>query len=52
MDDGKQRKPGGRNIEEAIDRNLKRVYDDMLEDDVPDRFAELLKKLRDEVPPK
>lgn len=29
-----------------IDDNLKRVYDDMLDDDVPDRFEELLRKLR------
>lgn len=31
-----------------IDANLKRVYDDMLDDDVPDRFEELLLKLREQ----
>lgn len=30
-----------------IDDNLKRVYDDMLDDTVPDRFEELLRQLRE-----
>lgn len=36
---------------DAIDRNLKRVYDDMIEDDMPDRFAELLRKLKEQQSP-
>jgi hypothetical protein len=31
-----------------IDENLRRVYEDMVEDDIPDRFVELLRKLRDQ----
>jgi hypothetical protein len=31
-----------------IDENLRRVYEDMVDDDIPDRFAELLRKLRGE----
>jgi hypothetical protein len=30
-----------------IDENLRRVYEDMVDDDIPDRFVELLRKLRD-----
>lgn len=29
-----------------IDENLRRVYDDMVDDTVPDRFLQLLEKLR------
>ena len=32
-------------IEALIDRNLRRVYDSVLNEDVPDRFAELLRRL-------
>jgi len=31
-----------------IDDNLKRVYKEMLDEDVPDRFEELLKQLREQ----
>ncbi len=31
-----------------IDESLKRVYDDMLDDTVPDRFEDLLRKLREQ----
>ena len=31
-----------------IDESLKRVYNEMLEEDVPDRFEELLKQLREQ----
>ncbi|MCA0943279.1 hypothetical protein LCM08_26825 [Salipiger pacificus] len=31
---------------EAIDENLKRVYQDMLEEQVPDRFLDLIAQLR------
>lgn len=35
------------NLEEAIEANLKRVYDDVANQDVPDRFKDLLNKLRE-----
>ncbi|WP_255012835.1 NepR family anti-sigma factor [Roseovarius sp. M141] len=31
-----------------IDDNLRRVYDDMLDDSVPDRFQDLLRQLREQ----
>ena len=31
---------------DQIDENLKRVYNDALEEEVPDRFKELLAKLK------
>ncbi len=31
---------------EVIDENLRRVYEDMLEDKVPDRFLDLIAQLR------
>ncbi len=34
--------------DKVIDENLKRVYNDMLDDDVPDRFMELLSQLKDQ----
>ena len=34
------------NIDRQIDENLKRVYDDALKEDLPDRFAELIAKLK------
>ena len=33
-------------VSQQIDENLKRIYEDTLKEDVPDRFAELLSKLR------
>ncbi len=33
---------------DQIDDNLKRVYNEMLEEDVPDRFEELLRQLREQ----
>lgn len=38
-------KDGKRN---PIDDNLKRVYDELLDDDVPQRFEDLLRKLREQ----
>lgn len=35
-------------FEKQIDENLKRVYDEDLDDAVPDRFMDLLKKLREQ----
>jgi len=34
-------------LHQQIDRNLKRVYQEALEEEVPDRFKDLLAKLRD-----
>ncbi len=33
-------------LDQQIDENLKRVYDDMLKEDVPDRFMDLIQQLR------
>jgi len=35
-----------KNVEHQIDENLRRVFQDKLEEDVPDRFKELLEKLK------
>lgn len=40
---GKQQKSG---IREQIDENLRRVYQEALQEEVPDRFKELLERLR------
>lgn len=34
-------------VTEQIDENLKRVYDDLLKEQVPDRFKDLLARLRE-----
>ena len=39
------RKPNA-GLRRQIDENLKRLYDDTLEEEVPDRFAELIAKLK------
>lgn len=33
-------------LEQEIEANLKRVYDDVANQDVPDRFTQLLEQLR------
>ncbi len=33
-------------VKKQIDENLKRVYNDVVQEDVPDRFKELLEQLR------
>lgn len=38
-----ERKPRGR---DTIDANLKRVYQDALDEEVPDRFQSLLEQLK------
>lgn len=35
-----------KNNDDQINANLKRVYDDMLSQDVPDRFKDLLEQLK------
>ena len=34
--------------DDVIDENLKKVYRDMLEQDVPDRFLDLLSQLKEQ----
>ncbi len=34
-------------VSRQIDENLKRIYEETLNEDLPDRFADLLKKLGD-----
>ncbi len=34
-------------VTEQIDENLKRVYEDLLKEQVPDRFKQLLDKLKE-----
>lgn len=50
---GEEQGSGGKSPEvvrgrNQIDDNLRRVYDDMLDDEVPSRFEELLRKLREQ----
>lgn len=33
-------------VEQMIDANLKRAFDDVLNEDIPDRFTDLLAQLR------
>lgn len=40
--------PNNAEKRDQIDDNLRRVYDDLLEDDVPDRFEDLLRQLREQ----
>lgn len=35
-------------VEKQIDENLKRVYEQDATDEIPDRFLELLQKLKDQ----
>ena len=48
-DDGRA---GRRHETDPINENLRRVYDGLIDDDVPDRFTELLRKLREQDPKK
>lgn len=36
--------------DKLIDQNLKRVFQEALDEDLPDRFLDLLNKLKDETP--
>lgn len=44
--DGSGKLPKRATGRDLIDESLRRVYDDLLEDDVPDRFKDLLRQLR------
>ena len=37
---------GNRKRDDVIDENLKRVYDEALDEGIPDRFRDLLEELR------
>ena len=39
---------GRRHEADPINENLRRVYDGLIDDDVPDRFTDLLRKLREQ----
>lgn len=39
-------------IQQEIDRNLKRVYDDALNQEIPERFKKLLEQLKSREPEK
>ena len=36
------------NIQQQISENLKRVYDEALEEDVPDKFADMIERFKAE----
>ncbi len=40
--------PVDRRRRDMIDENIRRVYEDLLEDEVPDRFKKLLDQLREQ----
>lgn len=42
------RKPLKQQVEREIDENLRRVYQRMLDQEVPDRFVALLDQLKDQ----
>jgi hypothetical protein len=48
--EGKPRRSKRDKDKHQIDANLRRVYEDMVDDDIPDRFLLLLRKLRDQEP--
>ncbi|MGR3496889.1 NepR family anti-sigma factor [Citreimonas sp.] len=39
---------GRRHEADPINENLRRVYDGLIDDEVPDRFTDLLRKLREQ----
>jgi Anti-sigma factor NepR len=39
-------KPSRSKVAEEIDANLRRVYEEVLKDEVPDRFSDLLNRLK------
>lgn len=39
--------PKKSNVERVIDENLRRVYQRMVEEDIPDRFIEVLNQLQE-----
>ncbi|HBD91730.1 MAG: transcriptional regulator [Rhodobacteraceae bacterium GWE1_64_9] len=38
--------PSKSSVRQQIDENLKRVYDEALQEDIPDRFKQLLAQLK------
>lgn len=41
-------KPQDQRLEREIDQNLRRVYQRLLEEEVPERFLDLIARLRDQ----
>jgi hypothetical protein len=41
-------RPGRPQDTDPINENLKRVYEDLIDDEIPDRFTELLRQLREQ----
>ena len=50
MMDGEDQRDVSERLTQQIDENLKRVYQEIVGDDVPDKFMQLLSRLRDEGP--
>ena len=50
MMDGEDQRDVSARLTQQIDENLKRVYQEIVGDDVPDKFMQLLSRLRDEGP--
>lgn len=42
----KKKDEGSKSSNSLIDENLKRIYDDVVNEDIPDRFKDLLAKLK------
>ena len=40
------KKPSTSNLDDSIDENLRRVYQSVIQEDVPDRFKDLLDQLK------
>ena len=41
-------KPSRDDVRREIDNNIKRIYQQTLEEDIPDRFKDLLSKLKEQ----
>ncbi|WP_126975227.1 NepR family anti-sigma factor [Frigidibacter oleivorans] len=44
--------PKNPTVERQIDENLRRVYQQMVDEEVPDKFMQLLQKLKEQDPSK
>lgn len=47
MNEEMAKDPTKSRLKDQIDENLKRVYQDMVKEEVPDRFKQLLAQLKD-----
>ncbi len=46
MSEAMAAEPNKSKVQEMIDENLRRVYEDALKEEVPDRFKQLLEQLK------